>query len=173
MRTRAGLLTAATGLAATVVLLGSTQLGYGGTTAKQASQLPAEQTNPTFEFVDSNLNRTKTIVNYQLPMLPPGPYAVSLFAGIEPAGDWSDPVGCEVSVGGVHGHRILVTSVEYTQSFATFVSGATTTRLFADSEIRATCSAESLEFRLTEPLRISFTRLDRMETTRLTPSSVS
>ena len=162
--------TAATICAVVGIAAVSQALPSPATAAKSTGDRPGT----TYTFVDSDLSRDKIIVNYVLPKLPPGPYAVSLFAGLEPTdGATSDNLYCDVR-NSTSSDRVLVVLTEFTGAHGTFVSGASSTRVTKDSVLRATCSAEYGSFNYSgDPLRITFTRLASMTTQQLDPSSTS
>ena len=147
--------------------------GHGDTAdarlAKQATSTPGQ----SFTFVDNNLNRGKQGLTYTLPKLPPGPYAVSLFAGLESAEYERTLENMYCSIGNsTASHRVLVATAEWTGNTSTFVSASSVTRVKSTSELRVNCAAEYGTFTyLSDPLRVTFTRLDRLTTASIEPSS--
>jgi hypothetical protein len=156
-------------------LLGGVAVAAGpGDTAdarptRQATSMPL----PSFTFVDNNLNRGKQGVAYTLPALPPGPYAVSLFAGLEPADvdTARENLSCEV-FDTTADHRILVATVHWTNETAAHVSASSVAWVKSTSQLRVSCSAEYAQFTYaSDPLRVTFTRIDRLKQRSLEPSS--
>ncbi len=135
---------------------------------------PKDPPGTTYVFTAKTAPPDATIVNYVIPAIPPGPYAVSLFAGMEPTNyDSADNLSCEV-YNSTAASRVLVAVTTYTGQTATFVSGASSTRVIADSVLEVTCSAERGPFTYnSDPLRVTFTRLAKLTAQPLVPNYVS
>ena len=155
-------------------LVGGAAIAYGQYDSGPAPVSPRSSSvvGQSYTFVDNNLSRDKQGLNYELPQLPPGPYAVSLFAGLEPAGETSrENLYCQVNDVTTE-RRILVATARWTGDTATHVSASSSARLSDRSQLRVECAAEYGPFRyFADPLRITFVRLASLKRTNLEPSS--
>jgi hypothetical protein len=146
--------------------------GHGGSSPAGQAREATSAVGQSFTFVDHELSRGKQSLTYTLPKLPPGPYAVSLFAALEPAGDvTSENLYCQIN-DTTKQFRILVATTTWTGDSATFVSASSAARVSADSQLHVICEAEHGPFTFVgDPLRVTFVRLASLQATALEPSS--
>lgn len=158
---------AAVGMTVGVGVIG---LGLLDNAAAEPGKPRAPKAGDAYTFVDKDLTPNLQDAGYILPKLPAGPYAVSIFAGLEPKVEVPDEnLYCQVS-DTTKPHRTVVVTAHWRDSAATFVSGASALRVTDESDLRVACSAEHGEFTYSsDPLRVTFVRLASWKVTSISP----
>jgi hypothetical protein len=163
-------LTLGAAVAACGLLGGVAVASQAGSADARPTTQATSKAKTSFTFVDK-IARGKQEVAYTLPSLPPGPYAVSLFAGLEPADSTvaGENLYCEVNDTTARS-RILVASVRWTGQDATFATASSVARIRSTSNLRVFCGAEhGLFTHGGSPLRVNFVRLDRLKAAAIEP----